>query len=64
MRLLNYITYDATLGFMLFTFLLLLWAADRFLSLFVWIVVIGTNVYWLIHVIQKTTAGRLQQRHQ
>lgn len=50
--------------FMLFTFLLLLWAADRFLSLFVWIVVIGTNVYWLIHVIQKTTAGRSQQRHQ
>lgn len=50
--------------FMLFTFLLLLWVADRFLSLFVWIVVIGTNVYWLIHVIQKTTAGRSQQRHQ
>ena len=24
----------------------------------VWILVIGTNVYWLIHFIQKTTAGR------
>jgi phosphatidylglycerophosphate synthase len=49
--------------FMLFTFLLLLWAADRFLSLFVWIVAIGTNVYWLIHVIQKTMAGRSQPPH-
>lgn len=50
------------LYFMLVTFLLLLWAADRFLLLFVWIVVISTNVYWFVHVIQKTTAGR-SQRH-
>ena len=44
--------------FMLFTFLLLLWVAERFLSLFVWIVVISTNMYWFVHLIQRTTAGR------
>ena len=44
--------------FMLFSFLLLLWTADRFLSLFVWIVVISTNMYWFVHLFQRTTAGR------
>ena len=44
--------------FMLFSFLLLLSMADRFLSLFVWIVVISTNMYWFVHLLQRTTAGR------
>lgn len=44
----------------LVAFLLLLWKAERLLPLFLWVLVIGAHVYWLVHLIQRTTSSRLR----
>jgi len=43
-------------------FLLLLWKADRLLPLFIWILIIGSHGYWLVHLSQRIAASRSRQR--